>query len=218
MVYLDNGATTRPFPNKYNNWLNSNSSYTDDDRLIYEAKERIKACINGYNGQIIFTSGGCEGNTFCINNLYNILGRPVICSKFEHKSIINNPRTICSRYDLDSCMGVNNETGELFNVPSIHKDLVQALGKIDIDIDKLKCDMATFSGHKIHANKGIGFVWVSNDMFKELKPLIYGGQQEFGMRGGTSDVSNVLYMADCVEMVCSKRHLRKGVELRGNDN
>ena len=158
MIYLDNGATTRPLPNKYrdnNLWLNSHSSYSNGDMLLWECRERIAKCINCESNEIYFTSGGCEGNTWCINMLYDMLGRKVRVSPNEHKSIINNPRVEVGE-PYDSCMLINNETGVGYNVESIHKDMVQALGKVKVDVKELGCKMGTFSGHKVHGEKGGG--------------------------------------------------------------
>ena len=99
---------------------------------------------------------------------------------------------------LFSHMLVNNETGEIFNIPRmaekahmlgmlVHSDLTQALGNISVNVKELGIDMATFTGHKIHAPKGIGFMYISEDV-KEIKPLIYGGGQERGIRAGTENI------------------------------
>ena len=91
--------------------------------------------------------------------------------------------------ELDSCMLINNETGVRYDCDSIHKDLVQALGKVKVDVKELGCKMATFSGHKVHGDKGVGFVYISEGI--KVKPLIYGGGQERGVRGGTVDVEHI---------------------------
>lgn len=198
MIYLDNGATTRPLfdsiHNPSNLWLNSHSSYSNGDYILWECRERIAKCINCEPSEIYFTSGGCEGNTWCINMLYDMLGRPVLVSPNEHKSIMNNPRVKVITglsYGYDSCMLINNETGVRYDCESIHKDLVQALGKVKVDVKELGCKMATFSGHKVHGDKGVGFVYISEDV--DVKPLIYGGGQERGVRGGTENVNIFTY-------------------------
>ena len=215
MIYLDNGATTRPFYNKYedmdNIWLNSHSSYSNGDYILWECRERIAKCINCEPNEIYFTSGGCEGNTWCINILYDMLGRPVLVSPNEHKSIMNNPRIMIGHNELDSCMLINNETGVRYDCDSIHKDLVQALGKVKVDVKELGCKMATFSGHKVHGDKGVGFVYISEGI--KVKPLIYGGAQERGVRGGTGNVEGILHMTDCIELVTSGKHLAKNKAL-----
>ena len=230
MIYLDNGATTRPLPNKYrdidNLWLNSYTPYSNGDMLLWECRERIAKCINCKPNEIYFTSGGCEGNTWCINLLYDMLnnssscfnptgGRKVRVSPNEHKSIMNNPRVESSpsplqevvKDNFDSCMLINNETGVMYDCKSIHKDMVQALGKVKVDVKELGCKMASFSGHKVHGEKGVGMVYISNDI--DVKPFIYGGGQERGVRGGTSNLEGILHMTDCVEIMTSDRHLAK---------
>ena len=180
MIYLDNGATTRPFPNKYMGgllWLNSHSSYSNGDEILWRCRERIARCINCEPSEIFFTNGGCESNTWCINMLYDMLGEKVKVSPNEHKSIMNNPRVrieSSSSPQYDSCMLVNNETGELYNKRSIHKDIVQGLGKVKVDIGELKdmgCMMCSWSGHKIHGEKGVGGVWVDKRMNEILQIL-----------------------------------------------
>ena len=87
---------------------------------------------------------------------------------------------------LCSWMYVNNETGEIFDIKKIgekahltgmlfHSDMTQALGHIPINVKELGVDFATFTGHKVHAPKGIGFVYVNSDKITHMKPLIWGG-------------------------------------------
>lgn len=100
---------------------------------------------------------------------------------------------------LVSMMLVNNETGCIFPVkevadkirlsglkPLIHCDAVQAFGKLPIDIEALGVDLLSASGHKIHASKGIGFLYKSKRI--NLKPILFGGGQESGLRSGTEAV------------------------------
>ena len=96
---------------------------------------------------------------------------------------------------LVSIMQVNNEIGAINDVESIarivkkhpgtyfHTDITQGLGKVDIDLKDV--DMASFSAHKIHGLKGSGALM--KKQFVELLSLISGGQQEFSLRGGTSN-------------------------------
>ena len=96
---------------------------------------------------------------------------------------------------LVSIMQVNNEIGAVNDVESIasivkkhpgtyfHTDITQGLGKVDIDLKDV--DMASFSAHKIHGLKGSGALM--KKQFVELLPIISGGQQEFSLRGGTSN-------------------------------
>jgi len=96
---------------------------------------------------------------------------------------------------LVSIMKVNNEIGAINDVEAIaeyikkhpgtyfHSDITQAIGKIDIDLHNI--DLASFSAHKIHGLKGSGALIRKRHV--ELLPLISGGQQEFSIRGGTSN-------------------------------
>lgn len=89
---------------------------------------------------------------------------------------------------------VNNETGVINDVKKItdvahesesfiHLDAVQALGKLDFDLDDIDCDFASFSGHKIGSFKGIGLLYVKD--IEKFEPLLHGGGQEKGYRPGT---------------------------------
>ena len=96
---------------------------------------------------------------------------------------------------LVSIMHVNNEVGSINDIASIsklvktksravlHIDMVQSLGKVDIDLTNI--DLASFSAHKIEGFKGSGFLIKKPHV--KLLSLISGGQQEFGLRGGTSN-------------------------------
>lgn len=96
-----------------------------------------------------------------------------------------------------SLMWANNETGVLFPVEQIaqacksrgvlfHCDAVQSVGKIATDVRKLSVDYLSITGHKIHAPKGIGALYVRRKT--PFTPLIHGGHQERGLRGGTENV------------------------------
>ncbi len=100
---------------------------------------------------------------------------------------------------LVSIMMVNNETGVIQPIREIteicenygavfHSDCAQALGKVPIDIRDNRIGMATLSGHKIYGPKGIGALFVRNNLQKKLKPVYLGGDQEKGFRPGTLPV------------------------------
>lgn len=115
---------------------------------------------------------------------------------------------------LVSVMWANNETGVIFPIDEVIKivkninpeilvftDAVQAVGKIDIDVQKTHVDMLSLSGHKIHAPKGIGALYVRNGI--KLKPLISGGHQERGLRGGTENVTGIIALGKACEIANS---------------
>ncbi len=108
-----------------------------------------------------------------------------------------------------SIMYANNETGVIFPVEEIgtflkeknvpfHIDAVQAAGKIPIDVKKINCDMLSISGHKFHAPKGIGALYLK--MGTSIKPLLYGGHQEKGMRPGTENVAGIVGLGKASEL------------------
>ncbi|MCD7878364.1 MAG: cysteine desulfurase NifS [Candidatus Gastranaerophilales bacterium] len=112
---------------------------------------------------------------------------------------------------LVSCMYANNETGALFPVEIIAEkvksknkdtkifvDAVQAAGKIDINVQNTQIDMMGISGHKFHAPKGIGALYVNSSTL--ITPLIIGGHQERGKRAGTENVPFIIGLAKAAEL------------------
>ena len=105
---------------------------------------------------------------------------------------------------LVSAMWANNETGTLFPIAKIaeicreygavlHTDAVQAAGKAKIDVQAVPVDMLSISGHKFHAPKGIGFMYVRKGT--KIKPFMLGGHQESGRRAGTENVPYIVGLA-----------------------
>ncbi len=108
-----------------------------------------------------------------------------------------------------SMMWANNETGTLFPVDLLaelaheagalfHTDAVQAVGKIAIDIKSTEIDMLSLSGHKLHAPKGIGALYVRKGV--RFRPMIRGGHQERGRRAGTENVPAVIGLGKASEL------------------
>lgn len=81
----------------------------------------------------------------------------------------------------------------------LHVDAVQAFGCIPIDVKDLGIDMMSVSGHKIHAPKGIGFLYKRKGI--KIEPLINGGHQEWGLRAGTENVPYIMGLAKAVEII-----------------
>jgi len=113
-----------------------------------------------------------------------------------------------------SLMWANNETGVIFPVEKaaelarergipFHTDAVQATGKIAIDMRKNAIDMLSFSGHKLHAPKGIGVLYVRKGT--RFSPLLIGGHQEKGRRGGTENTPSIIGLGKACELAA--RHL-----------
>ena len=108
-----------------------------------------------------------------------------------------------------SIMWANNETGVLFPVEQLavlahnkgilfHTDAVQAVGKIPIDLSKSAIDLLSLSGHKLHAAKGVGALYVRKGT--KFSPFLIGGHQEKGRRGGTENVPGIIGLGLACEL------------------
>lgn len=110
---------------------------------------------------------------------------------------------------LVSVMSANNETGVLFPVAEVaaicrnkgvlcHTDAVQMAGKLSLDVKRLGVDFLSVSGHKFHAPKGIGALYVKRHT--KYQPLLIGGGQERGRRGGTENVASIVALGRAAEL------------------
>ena len=115
---------------------------------------------------------------------------------------------------LVTIMYANNETGVIFPIEEIgeivksrgipfHTDAVQAAGKIPLNMKKSKVDMLSISGHKLHAPKGIGVLYIRKGT--RFSPFMIGGHQEKGRRGGTENVPYIIGLGKACEL--AKKHL-----------
>jgi len=122
-------------------------------------------------------------------------------------------RSITKDTILISIMYANNETGTVMPVGDIariarekeipfHSDMVQALGKLDVDVGTLGIDLASFSGHKVYAPKGVGALYVREGL--SLHNLIHGGHQESGRRAGTENVIGIVAFGKACEIAGDK--------------
>ncbi|MEA5508205.1 cysteine desulfurase NifS [Crocosphaera sp. UHCC 0190] len=129
---------------------------------------------------------------------------------------------------LVSIMYANNETGVVFPVEQVgqmtkeygalfHVDAVQAVGKIPLDMSNSSIDMLTLSGHKIHAPKGIGALYVRKGT--RFRPSMVGGHQERGRRAGTENVAGIVALGKAAELaqahlpnIAQERQLRDYLE------
>jgi len=110
---------------------------------------------------------------------------------------------------LVSIMWANNETGVIFPVREIadmvksrgallHCDAVQAAGKLPIDLRTVNVDLLSISGHKLHAPKGIGVLYIRKGTY--FSPLMIGGHQEKGRRAGTENVPYIVGLGKACEL------------------
>lgn len=112
-----------------------------------------------------------------------------------------------------SMMWANNETGAIFPVEEaaqlakergilFHTDAVQAVGKIPIDLQQSAIDMLSISGHKLHACKGIGVLYVRKGT--KFSPFLIGGHQERGRRGGTENTAGIIGLGRACELAAQR--------------
>jgi cysteine desulfurase len=115
-----------------------------------------------------------------------------------------------------SLMWANNETGVIFPVEDaaqmarekgilFHTDAVQAVGKIPIDLKDSAIDMLSLSGHKLHAPKGIGVLYVRKGT--KFSPFLIGGHQENGRRGGTENTAGIIGLGKACDLAA--RNMKK---------
>jgi cysteine desulfurase len=206
---------------------------------VDEAREHVADLIKAKPEEIVFTSGGTEGDNQAIKGVAHALagkGNHIITTKVEHPGVLNTcsylegqgysitylgvdgkgildpddvRRAVRKETILISAMQANNETGTMFPVKQIgeiarergilfHSDMVQALGKVDVDVNDLHVDLAAFSGHKTYAPKGVGALYVREGV--EVDNLIHGGHQEMGRRAGTENTIGIVAFGKACEV------------------
>ena len=125
----------------------------------------------------------------------------------------NYARSLTPDTAVVSAMWANNETGVIFPVEDMavmarhkgilfHTDAVQAVGKIPIDMRQSAIDMLSLSGHKLHAPKGVGALFVRKGT--RFSPFIIGGHQEKGRRGGTENVASLIALGEAAALAAAE--------------
>lgn len=117
-----------------------------------------------------------------------------------------------------SVMHVSNETGAINDIEKInnlrnkycknailHCDGVQAFGKIQTNLEKLGVDFYTISAHKFHGPKGLGALYVKNPT--KLKPIVFGGGQEYNLRSGTENLGSIMALKTALEEIDIEKNL-----------
>jgi len=123
-------------------------------------------------------------------------------------------RAITPQTILISVMWANNETGTIFPIEEIgaiargrgvrfHTDAVQAVGKLEIDVQKANIDLLAISGHKLGAPKGVGVLYVRRGT--RLTPFMHGGHQERNRRAGTHNVAGIVGLGKACELATAER-------------
>jgi cysteine desulfurase len=178
----------------------------------------IRAAIESYPERKHIVTSRVEHPA--IKNLYETLakkGYRVTFVPVDNDGILDLDYLYKSLNDdtaIVSLMWANNETGVIFPVEEIsrevkdrgilfHTDAVQAAGKIPIDVNTTGIDMLSLSGHKFHAPKGIGVLYIRKGT--KFSPYMIGGHQEHGRRGGTENVASIIAMGKAAEL--AKHHV-----------
>ncbi len=218
-IYLDNASTTAVtepvlaemlpfFSEQYGNPSSLHSLGRTARQGIGLARKRVAQAINAEPEQIIFTSGATESNNWIMES-FEVHYEPT-----EHHSILNNAKHTpagAESANLYSRMLVNNETGEIYPTKELlrrctdmsaffHTDATQAFGHIPVDVREIGCDFLSLSGHKFHAPKGVGILYVKNPKLIKLTPVQYGGGQENGLRSGTENTAAIIGMGKAAEL------------------
>jgi cysteine desulfurase len=202
---------------------------------VDQAREILAEFFGCHAAEVVFTSGGTEGDNTALFGLLHP-GDHLITTSIEHSAVLAaadrlahdgiattkidplpngliDPmdilRAIRPETRLISVMLANNETGVVQPVEEIgkiaaqtgvffHIDAVQGAGKVHIDVNKIGCHILSISGHKMHAPKGIGAMYVRRGT--PLDPLFVGGSHERRRRAGTENVPAIVGLGKACEL------------------
>ncbi len=256
MIYFDNSATTKPYPEALETYMqvaskilgNPSSLHRLGDqatRILDASRQQIADLIGKKSDEIFFTSGGTEGDNWVIKGVAfekAQFGKHIIVSAIEHPAVKESALWLKSQgFEVDfapvdekgfvdvealaalirpdttlvSVMAVNNEIGSVQPIKAIselladkptisfHVDAVQALAKIPTEKYLTeRVDFATFSGHKFHGVRGVGFVYIKYG--KKIIPLLTGGGQERDYRSTTENVAGIAATAKALRLSMEK--------------
>ncbi len=256
MIYFDNSATTRPYPEALETYMqvaskilgNPSSLHRLGDqatRILDTSRQQIADLIGKKSDEIFFTSGGTEGDNWIIKGVAfekAQFGKHIIVSAIEHPAVKESALWLKAQgFEVDfapvdkkgfvdvealedlirpdttlvSIMAVNNEIGSVQPIEAIsklladkptisfHVDAVQALAKIPTEKYLTeRVDFATFSGHKFHGIRGVGFIYIKSG--KKITPLLTGGGQERDYRSTTENVAGIAATAKALRLSMEK--------------
>lgn len=214
MIYFDNAATTPVLDCAWEEmknapFANPSSSHAEGraaKAALESARKTIADCLHCLPGEVYFTSGATEACNWMVKCLrmesdgitYNGTVHHAVSEAIHAYSSPNAPRSKPSAV----LSLVNNETGQIADIEAVRKaqkpvsialDATAGVGHLPIDLRALGADYMAFGGHKFGAPKGIGALIVREGC--PIAPMICGGGQERGMRGGTVSVPLALAMA-----------------------
>ena len=252
MIYFDNSATTKPYPEALATytevatriWGNPSSLHnlgSQATRILEASRKQIAELIGKKAEEIYFTSGGTEGDNWILKGVAfekAPYGKHIIVSDIEHPAIKESAAWLKTQgFEVDyapvdargfvkvdalasllrpdttlvSVMAVNNEIGSIQPIHDIaalledrptisfHVDAVQALAKVATEVYlPERVDFATFSSHKFHGLRGVGFVYIKEG--KKITPLLTGGGQEKEMRSTTENEAGIAATAKALRL------------------
>lgn len=252
MIYFDNSATTKPYPEALATytevatriWGNPSSLHnlgSQATRILEASRKQIAELIGKKADEIYFTSGGTEGDNWILKGVAfekAPYGKHIIVSDIEHPAIKESAAWLETQgFEVDyapvdargfvkvdelarllrpdttlvSIMAVNNEIGSIQPIHEIaalledrptisfHVDAVQALAKVATEVYlPERVNFATFSSHKFHGLRGVGFVYIKEG--KKITPLLTGGGQEKEMRSTTENVAGIAATAKALRL------------------
>ena len=259
MIYLDNSATTKPYPEALATytevatriWGNPSSLHnlgSQATRILEASRKQIAELIGKKAEEIYFTSGGTEGDNWVLKGVAfekAPYGKHIIVSDIEHPAIKESAAWLKTQgFEVDyapvdargflkvdalasllrpdttlvSVMAVNNEIGSIQPIHEIaalledrptisfHVDAVQALAKVATEVYlPERVDFATFSSHKFHGLRGVGFVYIKEG--KKITPLLTGGGQEKEMRSTTENVAGIAATAKALRLAMENQEV-----------
>ena len=259
MIYFDNSATTKPYPEALATytevatriWGNPSSLHnlgSQATRILEASRKQIAELIGKKAEEIYFTSGGTEGDNWILKGVAfekAPYGKHIIVSDIEHPAIKESAAWLKTQgFEVDyapvdargfvkvdalasllrpdttlvSIMAVNNEIGSIQPIHDIaalledrptisfHVDAVQALAKVATEVYlPERVDFATFSSHKFHGLRGVGFVYIKEG--KKITPLLTGGGQEKEMRSTTENVAGIAATAKALRLAMENQEV-----------
>lgn len=259
MIYFDNSATTKPYPETLATytevatriWGNPSSLHnlgSQATRILEASRKQIAELIGKKAEEIYFTSGGTEGDNWVLKGVAfekAPYGKHIIVSDIEHPAIKESAAWLKTQgFEVDyapvdargfvkvdalasllrpdttlvSVMAVNNEIGSIQPIHEIaalledrptisfHVDAVQALAKVATEVYlPERVDFATFSSHKFHGLRGVGFVYIKEG--KKITPLLTGGGQEKEMRSTTENVAGIAATAKALRLAMENQEV-----------
>nr|KAF6423207.1 NFS1 cysteine desulfurase [Rousettus aegyptiacus] len=186
-LYMDVQATTPLDPrvldamlpylvNYYGNPHSRTHAYGwESEAAMEHARQQVASLIGADPREIIFTSGATESNNIAIKEL---------------EAAIQPDTSLVSVMTVNNEIGVKQPIAEIGQICSsrkiyFHTDAAQAVGKIPLDVNNMKIDLMSISGHKIYGPKGVGAIYIRRRPRVRVEALQSGGGQERGIRSGT---------------------------------